>query len=332
MEDDLFPFERMQRSVLVKREAKTSHSFGKDPNTRPVAELLQYSIINVDKPSGPTSHQVSAYVQHILNIKKSGHSGTLDPKVTGVLPVAIGRATRIVQALLSAGKEYIGVMHAHKPVSKEQLEGVIEKKFLGRIQQLPPIKSSVKRQLRYRKIYYFKILEVDGQDVLFRVGCQAGTYIRKLIHDLGEALGCGAHMAELRRTRAGPFDESTLCSLQDLTDAFWYYEHEQSEERLLKILQPIEHAVQHLPKVWILDSAVDALCHGADLAIPGVAKIESDTQVDEKIAIFTLKDELIALGISKMISKEIIDKETGIAVKTDKVFMQPGTYPKIRKA
>jgi len=98
------------------------------------------------------------------------------------------------------------------------------------------------------------------------------------------------------------------------------------------MLQPIERAVQHLPKVWILDSAVDALCHGADLAIPGVAKIESDTQVDEKIAIFTLKDELIALGISKMISKEIIDKETGIAVKTDKVFMQPGTYPKIRKA
>ena len=215
---NLLPFEEVKRDILVKREAETSPKFGCKPEDRTAEQLLNLGIINIDKPKGPTSHQVSAYVQKILDSCKGGHSGTLDPKVTGVLPTAVGKATRIVQALLVAGKEYVCLMHVHKELPQDQIFKVM-KEFTGKITQLPPVKSAVKRQWRERSVYYIDVLDIVGQDVLFIIGCQAGTYIRKICHDIGKSLGCGAHMAELRRTKAGPFSESTLVSLHDLTDA-----------------------------------------------------------------------------------------------------------------
>lgn len=325
------PFEKIEREVFIRQKAETSAKFGKDPDKRTTKELIDYSIINIDKPKGPTSHQVSAYVKQILNVNKSGHSGTLDPKVTGVLPVAIGKATRIVQALLPAGKEYIAIMHLHKEVDKDLIKDTINKDFIGKIKQLPPIKSAVKRQWRYRKIYYIDILEIIEQDVLMIIGCQAGTYIRKLLHDIGQKLNTGAHMAELRRTKAGPFKESSSVTLSDLKDAFHIYKEEKNDKWLRKLIQPIEHAVDHLPKVWVLDTTVDSLCHGANLNVPGIASVESEIQVDEPVAIMTLKNELICIGDSKMISKDMIKEKKGLAVKTSKVFMERGTYPRIDK-
>src|SRR3989338_5309196 len=153
--------------VIIRKEAETDIRYGCIPESRKTEDIVNYGIVNIDKPRGPTSHQVSDYVQKILHIGKSGHSGTLDPAVTGVLPVALGRATKIVQGLLTAGKEYVAIMHLHKEVDENILRETIQKNFLGKIQQLPPIKSSVKRQLRTRSIYYFDILEIDGKDVLF---------------------------------------------------------------------------------------------------------------------------------------------------------------------
>ncbi|MFP4523934.1 MAG: RNA-guided pseudouridylation complex pseudouridine synthase subunit Cbf5 [Candidatus Woesearchaeota archaeon] len=176
------PFERDKRKKLVRHDAATSEKYGCDPEKRPIQELLEYGIVNLDKPSGPTSHQVSSYVQKILKLRKSGHSGTLDPGVTGVLPVALGRGTRIVQSLLIAGKEYVCLMRLHEERSRDQVERVLEE-FTGRIRQMPPVKSAVKRQWRWRKVYYNELLDHDGADVLFKVGCQAGTYIRKLCLD-----------------------------------------------------------------------------------------------------------------------------------------------------
>ncbi|MEA3429988.1 MAG: RNA-guided pseudouridylation complex pseudouridine synthase subunit Cbf5 [Nanoarchaeota archaeon] len=325
------PFERIKREVFTRQQAKTSPKFGKAPENRTTEEILDYGIINVDKPKGPTSHQVSAYVKHILGIKKSGHSGTLDPKVTGVLPVAMGRGTRIVQALLPAGKEYIAIMHLHKLIDEETVKKVIKEHFIGKIKQLPPIKSAVKRQWRYRKIYYLEILEQTDQDVLMIIGCQAGTYIRKLMHDIGQKLGTGAHMAELRRSKAGPFNETSLSSLTDLKDAFWFYKNKGTDKWLKKIIQPIENGVRHLPKIWVLDTTVDSLCHGANLHVPGVVSVESDIQIDELVAIMSLKNELICIGKVKMISKDMIKKSKGLAVKTSKVFMLRGTYPRVEK-
>ncbi|MBN1156755.1 RNA-guided pseudouridylation complex pseudouridine synthase subunit Cbf5 [Candidatus Woesearchaeota archaeon] len=328
--ETLLPFEKIKRTILVRKDAETSDKFGINPEHIPTEQLVNYGIVNIDKPAGPSSHQISAYVQSILGINKSGHSGTLDPKVTGCLPVAIGRATRVVQTLLTAGKEYVCLMHLHQDVDEGKLRGIMER-FTGRIKQLPPVKSAVKRQHRFRNIYYIEILDRVEKDVLFRAGCQAGTYIRKLVHDMGQGLGCGAHMAELRRTKAGPFNEDTLCTLQELTDAFYYYKEEGNDKYLRHLIKPVEFAVQHLPKVYVLDTTVESLCHGAMLAVPGISKVDTEIQKDETVAVMTLKKELICLGTARMISKQMAAEKSGIAVKTEKVFMHPGTYPRVEK-
>jgi H/ACA ribonucleoprotein complex subunit 4 len=325
----LLPFEERKRNILVKRETQTTDKYGCRPEERPIETHIQMGIINIDKTKGPTSHQVSAYVQKILGVKKGGHSGTLDPKVTGVLPVAIEKATRIVQALLIAGKEYICIMHLHKEVDESSIRKTMGE-FVGKITQLPPVKSAVKRQWRERSVYYIEILDIQGQDVLFRIGCQAGTYIRKICHDIGQSMGCGAHMAELRRSKAGPFNESTLVTLHDLTDAYWFYKNEGNDKFLRHVIQPVENAVEHMPKIWIVDTAVDAICHGASLAIPGIAQLEEGIEPDQGVAIMSLKNELIAIGKSKLNASVIMKTEKGLAVKTEKVFMEPGTYPRIQ--
>lgn len=322
----LLPYEKVKKELIIKRRSKTSSRFGSDPYTRPIDALFKYGIVNIDKPEGPTSHQTSAYAQKILKVKKGGHSGTLDPKVTGVLPVAFNRATRIVQALLPAGKEYICLMHLHKDVSDKDLE-LVMKKFTGRITQTPPIKSAVKRRARKRTIYYMKILDRIGQDVLFRVGTQAGTYIRKLVHDMGEALGTGAHMAQLRRTRAGPFKEDTLFTLQDLADAM-HYLSKGDETFVRRAIVPMEAAVEHLPKIFVLDSTVNSLCHGAELKLPGVSKFENPISIEDSVAIMTQKGELVALGEATMRSSDML-KESGVCAKVKKVFMEADVYPKV---
>ena len=319
------PFEKIERKILTRKESGTDYKYGCKPEDRKTDEIIDYGIVNIDKPKGPTSHQVSDYVQKILGISKSGHSGTLDPAVTGVLPVALGRGTRIVQSLLTAGKEYLAIMHLHKNVEEEKLRETIQKNFVGKIMQMPPLKSSVKRQLRARTVYYLEILEIIDNDVLFRVGTEAGTYIRKLIHDIGQKLGAGAHMAELRRTKAGPFDEASLFTLHELKDAFYFWKKENNEKFLRKVIQPLESGAKHLPKAWVFDSTVESICHGSDLKVPGISKANDGIVKKDIVAIMTLKEELVALGVSQMSSGEMLG-ERGIAVRTDKVFMQPGTY------
>jgi H/ACA ribonucleoprotein complex subunit 4 len=324
-----FPFEEVRRDVIVKKECSTNPLLGCEPSDRPSSEIIEYGIVNIDKPKGPTSHQVSDFVKTILGISKAGHSGSLDPGVTGLLSVALGRATRVVHSLLLAGKEYVCVMHIHKPVEEALLRKTINE-FVGRIKQLPPKKSAVKRQWRERTVYYFEVMEIDGQDVLFRVGTEAGTYIRKLVFDLGLKLGVGANMAELRRTRVGPFDESTKVTLQELIDAFWYYKNEGNDKLIRKVILPVESAIQHLGKIWVNDNAVDALCHGITLKIPGICKLEAGINSEDIVAVMTLKNELVATGTAKMDSSQMMNEQKGIAVKIDKVFMKDGVYKIIK--
>jgi H/ACA ribonucleoprotein complex subunit 4 len=321
-----FPWMR-PRKVLVRKECVTSPNHGRSPDERSTEELLNYGIVNIDKPSGPSSHQVSAYVKKIIHIDKSGHSGTLDPKVTGVLPVALGKGTRIVQSLLTAGKEYVCLMQVHADVEEKKLRATINK-FIGEIDQLPPVRSAVKRQERKRTIYFIDIIEIKGREVLFRIGCQAGTYIRKLCSDIGKQLGTGAHMAELRRTRAGPFDEETLCTLQELTDAYFYFKDKGDDKQLRKLIMPVEAGAQHLSKAWVLDNTVDTLCHGAYLNVPGVSKLEDGIKPGDRVAVLTLKGELISVGIAQMHSEDVMKKDKGLFVKSEQVFMEPGSYPK----
>ncbi len=313
---------------LIKSKSKTNPDYGCDPYERPIEEHISKGVINLDKPSGPSSHEVDSWVKRILHVNKTGHGGTLDPKVTGVLPIGIDTATRVSQLLLPAGKEYVCLMTMHKEMPEDQVYEIFDQ-FTGKIYQTPPVKSAVKRELRVRTIYYATIYEIKGKDVLFRVGCEAGTYIRTLCHDIGEALGCGAHMAELRRTRAGPFNERNddLVNLHDLTDAYHFWVEDGDESYLRNAIKPMEVAAEHLPQIFIKDSAVEAICQGAKLAAGGISMLSKGIKRGDLVAIKSLKGELVASGIALASTEEIMNVDSGLVVNTNKVFMQPGVYP-----
>lgn len=221
-------------------------------------------IIVIDKPAGPTSFQVTDFVRKSLGISKAAHSGTLDPEVTGVLPVLLGRASRLLDYFIHRDKEYVGIMHVHEDIDRKTIEDAIAKKFLGKIRQLPPVKSRVKREEREREIKRFDILEQDGKDILFCVKCEAGTYVRKLIHDLGQELKTGAHMAELRRTHASLFDESEAVTLYQFTDAVKEYSKGNPKE-IEKMLVPIEIITRIMPTAEISNDSLAKVLHGSPI-------------------------------------------------------------------
>jgi H/ACA ribonucleoprotein complex subunit 4 len=320
----------VKRKRLIKTRVKTNSNYGKPPMERSVKELFNNGLIVLDKPSGPTSHQIDAWVKEILEIDKVGHGGTLDPNATGVLPVALGDATRALQVLLSAGKEYICVMKLHKSVEKKKVIDVC-KSFIGEVTQVPPVRSAVKRVKRKRHIYYLDVLQIKDRDILFRVGCEAGTYVRTLCVDIGKKLGSGAHLSELRRTRVGNLTEKDSVVMQDVKDSFVFWKEEQDEKSIRSTVLLLERLLDHLPKIIVRDSAVDALCHGADLAVPGVVEVDSEIRKGDSAAVLTLKDEGVALVKTVMSSEDIIQKGTGICANLERVLMNKGIYPSIWK-
>ena len=322
----------IKRELIVKTEDTTDPKYGRKPHERPAEDYIRYGVINLDKTAGPTSHEVAAWVKKIMHLTRIGHGGTLDPKVTGVLPITLEDSTKMVQALLYSGKEYVCVMKLHGDAKEEHVRKVLEE-FEDVIYQRPPLRSSVKRQLRTRRIYYIDFIEMDGRNVLFKVGCEGGTYIRKLCYDIGEILGCGAHMQELRRTRAGPFvEDNNKVTLHDV--AYWFAEwQEKKEEKILhKFIQPMETALGLIPKIVIRDSAVDALCHGANLTAPGVLSIESGIVKDSITAILTLKGEAVALAKTLLSTEEILNLKHGTVASLERVLMTRGTYPRVWKS
>jgi len=313
--------------LYQKSKSETNYDYGCKPEERSIEEHLKKGVINLDKPSGPTSHEVDSWVLKILHCSKTGHGGTLDPKVTGILPMGLNNATRTIQLLSSASKEYVCLMNLHKNVDEDTIYDIFNE-FTGKIFQLPPVKSAVKRELRARNVYYANIAEIDGRDVLFRIGCEAGTYVRTYCHDIGEALGVGAHMAELRRTQVGSFsEENNLVTLQDITDAYYYWVHNDDEKELRKVIMPMEKAADHLPKVYIKDSSVAAITHGAKLASGGISLLSDNIKRGDIVAIETLKGEIVASGISLYSSEQILEKENGIVINTNHVFMDEDEYP-----
>jgi H/ACA ribonucleoprotein complex subunit 4 len=242
-----------------------------------IQELLEFSIINIDKSSGPTSFTVSQFVKKTLKLKKTAHLGTLDPQVSGVLPVALNRACRLNEFLMHRDKTYVGIMRLHSPVLKKDLEEAIES-FIGKIEQLPPVRSRVKRALREREIKTFKILEIseDKKSVVFETQVQAGTYIRKLIHNLGEKLSCGAHMLELRRTKAGVFSEDNSVNLYDFESAL------EDEEKLRKILISASDVLkQVLPVIQVNPKDLQKILIGKPLSQSDIVNIEDFNKLEE---------------------------------------------------
>lgn len=258
--------------------------------------LLEFGIININKPSGPTSFTISDHVKKILGLRKTSHFGTLDPKVSGVLPIALNRACKLTGFFLGHDKEYVGIMRFHEEVDIEKVKKAIKEKFTGVITQLPPVKSRVKRAERKREIKSFEILEQNKKDFVFKAVVQGGTYIRKLIHDLGESLGIGAHMLELRRTRAGIFKEEKSISLYELEEAI-------NKNKLNEIIIPAEKAIKEVfLEVQIKKETVERILHGQPIYDKNLKK-EYKLEKDKIISIFSGEQ---FIGIFKVINDKNI--------------------------
>ncbi len=321
-----------KREVHVRNEDTTDPQYGHAPNERPPEDYIRYGVINLNKPAGPTSHEVAAWTKRLIHVECIGHGGTLDPQVTGVLPITIEDSTKIVQALLYSGKEYVCVMKLHADAPEASVRRILTE-FEDEIYQRPPLRSSVKRQIRTRRIYYNKFIEQDGRNVLFRVACEGGTYIRKLCYDIGEVLGVGAHMQELRRSRSGPYSEDSKTHVTLHQVAHWFGEWQQKKDPqiLRNFIQPMETALELIHKITVRDSAVDALCHGANLTAPGVLSVESGVNKNSIVAILSQKGEAIALAKAQLSTEQIVDTNHGTVATLERVLMPRGTYPRVWK-
>ena len=249
------------------------------PGDRSVDELLSFGVVNLDKPVGPSAHQVSAWARDAAGVDRAAHAGTLDPKVTGCLPILLGDATRVAQVFLEGTKEYLAVLELHGPVPAD-LDAVVSA-FEGEIYQKPPRKSAVTRRLRTRTIHDLDVLETHDRQTLLRIRCESGTYVRKLCHDLGLAAGTGAHMGHLRRTATDPFDDTDLVSTAELTDAL-AFAADGDEAPLRAVVTPAERALTHLPHLTVAASAADQIAAGAPVYAPGV--VDADPAAESAAA------------------------------------------------
>ena len=318
---------QLQNLAIIDQDI-TNDEYGTYYDKRNIEQLLHYGLIILDKPPGPTSHEVVAWCKRILKIPKIGHSGTLDPQVTGVLPLGLGEATKALGVLLLGPKEYHALGRLHSLPTKEKLDDVLNQ-FTGEIFQKPPQRSAVLRRTRTRKIFEIELVEQKERLILVRVLCEAGTYIRKLYYDIGEILGPGATMVELRRSRVMQFSElDHLVTMHELADAFATWDEKKDDSKLLKLIQPIEHVLSEIKSVVIRDSAIDSMCHGAQLAVPGILEISHNLKKEDLVAIYSQKGEIVALAEALMSESEIQDSVKGYAFQTKRIIMEISTYPK----
>lgn len=304
---------------------------GHSPLKRPIAEYLRYGVINLDKPSNPSSHEVVAWIKRLLRVEKTGHSGTLDPKVTGNLIVCVDRATRLVKSQQGAGKEYVCIARFHAAVPDTARVARALESLTGAVFQRPPLISAVKRQLRVRTIYESKLLEHDPERHLavFWISCEAGTYVRTLCVHLGLLLGVGAHMQELRRVRSGILGEQdNMVTMHDVMDSMWALDNYKDESYIRRVVMPLEVILTSYKRLVVKDSAVNAICYGAKLMIPGLLRFENDIDVGEEVVLMTTKGEAIAIGIAEMPTAVMATCDHGAVAKIKRVVMDRDTYPR----
>lgn len=270
----------------------------------------EFSFIFLDKPRGPSTHEVTSYVRKLLGVNRAGQLGTLDPQVSGVLIIATGKATRLLQFVAAKEKTYVGVLRLRKaPRDLRHLQGEMDK-LLGRIAQVPPKESAVAKRRRMRKVFEFKALELQNNTALFRAKVEAGTYVRVMCKDVGKAFGEGK-MIELRRTDVGEVSEKDICTLTQLQDAVHLWREKGRGDALAALLHPAE-AYLNIPRVIIAESAVEAVCRGAPLALTGVASAEEGLEEGRLVQMRSQSGALI--GIAQWIGGN------GMAAKPKKIF------------
>ncbi|KAK7084825.1 H/ACA ribonucleoprotein complex subunit 4, partial [Halocaridina rubra] len=304
---------------------------GCSPLKRPIGEYLKAGYINLDKPSNPSSHEVVAWIKRILKLEKVGHSGTLDPKVTGCLIVCLERSTRLVKSQQGAGKEYVSIFRLHEPFTDYNKLSVTIEKLKGAQFQRPPVISAVKRQLRLRSVQDLKLIEYDMEQNMgiFWVSCEAGTYIRTMCVHLGLHLGTGGQMQELRRVRSGIHSEyDNMVTMHDVLDAQWTYENYRDESYLRRVVMPMEGMLTSHKRIIMKDSAVNAVCYGAKVMLPGVLRYENGIEIDEQIVICTTKGEAICIALAMMTTSTMSTCDHGVVAKIKRVLMDRDTYPR----
>jgi len=274
------------------------------------------SVVIIDKPPGHVCHEITSFVKKITGVERSGHAGTLDPNVSGVLPVALGKATKLLRYISGKNKTYVGIVKFRKILSKEEIEKLFSE-FTGEISQVPPKKSAVRKVRRKRTVYYLKLLEVKGRLALFETKVDAGTYIRTLCTDMGEKVG-GARMEELRRISVGNISEKQTFTMQDLIDAMWLFENKKDDSLLKKMLSPPDKFID-FKKIKIKDSAVDALKSGAQLTVPGIISFDKKIEKGERVSIYSSK--FIGVGISQIDRNDFDKMKKGIIVKTERIHV-----------
>ncbi|KAI0307790.1 pseudouridine synthase [Multifurca ochricompacta] len=317
--------------LLVRSSHFTPIPSGCSPLKRDITSYIKSGVINLDKPSNPSSHEVVAWLRRILRVEKTGHSGTLDPKVTGCLIVCIDRATRLVKSQQGAGKEYVCILRLHSALPNPTALPRALETLTGALFQRPPLISAVKRQLRIRTIHESKLLEFDEKRNLsvFWVSCEAGTYIRTLCVHLGLLLGVGGHMQELRRVRSGALSENDdIVTMHDVLDAQWTYDNTRDESYLRRVIRPLESLLIGYKRIVVKDSAVNAVCYGAKLMIPGLLRYEADISVHEEVVLMTTKGEAIALAVALMSTVELATCDHGVVAKVKRCIMERDTYPR----
>lgn len=296
------------------------------PEDRSPVDLLEFGVVNLDKPPGPSSHQVSGWLRDAVadalvqregdvTVDRAAHAGTLDPKVTGCLPVMLGDATRLAQVFLEGRKEYVAVLECHGPVP-DDADAVVGE-FEGPIYQKPPRKSAVSRRLRVREIDDLAVLERDDRRLLLRIRCESGTYVRKLCHDLGLALGTGGHMGHLRRTATDPFDDTDLHDAYAFLDALAFWVEDDDPEYLYEVVDPAERILEGIPRVVIAESAAREVANGAPVYAPGVLDGPAGPVDVDLVACFTPDGAAVCLG--RLVGDP--DATSGVVVDLERVLV-----------
>ena len=313
---------------VVDESATTNQAFGCIPYERPLEELLECGIILVDKPSGPSSHQLAAWARSMLGINRIGHGGTLDPFATGLLTLLCGRATKVTGELLKKPKSYVAIIRFKNPIDGPELHGLVSK-MQGEIYNVPPKESAVKIQVRSRKVTKSDLIQTEEGDRvhLLSIDCEAGTYIRTLIRDLGLLSSNDCELLELHRSRTGSLDDKMACNMQQLADAVFLWREHDDPRGLSKLISPVEAVLKGIPEIIIKDGAVAALSHGAPLARPGIVSVPKGLLSGQTTLLSSLKGEAVAIAELTVSSDSISGMDSGQVAIPKTVIMQPGAYP-----
>ena len=298
------------------------------PSSRPDAvdtRLAEGAFLLLDKPRGPSSHQVTAWARDLLAVDVAGHAGTLDPNVSGLLWVGVGPALKLLPLVLEFPKRYVASIVLHGRATAKEVERVLAE-FTGPIYQTPPVRSAVKRERRVRTIHRLTLVEADGPRLLLDLTADSGTYVRTLAVDVGEALGLGGHMEELRRVANGPFREGSCVPLSVLADAA-SARAAGDPAPLLALLHPLEEVWREFPRVVVKDAAASALAHGAGLASGGILALPQPFSRHAHVVLVNRSGEMIATGVALRDSDEMGQVKHGWVVDRTRVFVDPARFP-----